>query len=135
KRSCKRLFRNTPHTCGIRRALFPACGDTLFFLANQGREFFPGKFTGIDRMTATGGGQDISGTGLRSPVEVIFAPCQKPVVFQFKFQQWVDRGYSIKPQECRQCATSRPPSSQAGHAVIRKSRFVKRTSPAARIRA
>jgi len=32
-------------------------------------------------------------------------------------------------------ATSRPPSSQAGPAVIRKSRFVKRTSHAARIRA
>jgi hypothetical protein len=53
-------------------------------LAHQGREFLPGKFTGIDRMTISGGGQDISGTGFRSPVEVILAPCQKPVVSQFE---------------------------------------------------
>jgi hypothetical protein len=40
-----------PHTCGIRRALFPVCGNTLFSLARQGREFLPGKFTDIDWMT------------------------------------------------------------------------------------
>jgi hypothetical protein len=27
------------------------CGDTLFSLARQGREFLPGKFTDIDWMT------------------------------------------------------------------------------------
>jgi hypothetical protein len=33
------------------------CGDTLFSLARQGREFLPGKFTDIDRMRASGGGR------------------------------------------------------------------------------
>jgi hypothetical protein len=64
------------------------CGDTLFFLAHQGREFVPGKFTGIDRMTASSGNQDLCWAGFRSLVEVIFAACQKPVVSPFEFQQW-----------------------------------------------
>jgi hypothetical protein len=49
------------------------CGDTLFALAHQGRELLPGKFTGIDRMTASGGGQDLYWAGFRSLVEVILA--------------------------------------------------------------
>jgi hypothetical protein len=66
------------------------CGDTLFFLAHQGREFLPRKFTGIDRMTTLGGGQDLYWAGFRYLAEVIFAPIQKPVVSQFEFQQWVE---------------------------------------------
>ena len=55
-------------------------------------------------MTTSGGGQDLSGTGFRSLVEVIFAPCQKPVVSQFKFQQWAgSRHPGSDPQQ-----TSRP---------------------------
>jgi hypothetical protein len=80
---------------GTRRALFPVCGDTLFSLPHQGREFLPAEFTGIDRMTASGGGQDLYWVGFRCHVEVILAPCQKPVVSQFKFQQWVGRGRRV----------------------------------------
>jgi hypothetical protein len=42
------------------------CGDTLFSLARQGREFLPGKFTDIDWMTASGGGRS-SAIGGRMP--------------------------------------------------------------------
>jgi hypothetical protein len=76
------------------------CGETLFSLAHQGRALLPGKFTGIDRMTNSGGGQDISGYGFRRPVEVIIAPCQTRVapqlVPQFEFQQSVGSDHSLK---------------------------------------
>jgi hypothetical protein len=42
------------------------CGDTLFSLVRQWREFLPGKFTDIDRMTASGGGRS-SAIGGRMP--------------------------------------------------------------------
>jgi hypothetical protein len=42
------------------------CGDTLFSLARQRREFLPGKFTDIDWMTASGGGRS-SAIGGRLP--------------------------------------------------------------------
>jgi len=42
------------------------CGETVFSLARQGREFLPGKFADIDWMTASGGGRS-SAIGGRTP--------------------------------------------------------------------
>jgi hypothetical protein len=68
-------------------------------LAYQGREFLPGKFIGIGRITASGHGQDLYWAGFRSLVEAIFDLGQKPVVSQFEFQQWLGNGHSLKPPE------------------------------------